>query len=353
MASTNKTESLTLNQWIGADKPKMEDFNFDNIKIDTAIAQVHADLAGKVDQVSGKGLSTNDYTNTDKAKLTALPENVYAKQEVYDRQESRDTFTNAVRKTISGTTLNLADVQDGTRLAALSIDGKTVETGTGTRSPDNPFALTGVGESGEISIVISDGTNSRTVNIPAPIPLYSTPSAKDTINAIDGIIKRNTIKIVLDGVTNGGGTFSLTSGELTNTLRFSYNNPNILNTPNVISVVSDKLPSSILSVDIDSELVAMHPSASHNLLFRFLKPRGISNVATLNIWLQSNPIIIVAQETAPVTETVTPQEIPLYYPGANISSTDDTKPTLSATYNRDLNKVITELQAAIITLGGH
>ena len=33
-------------------------------------------LAGKVDKVSGKGLSTNDYTNEDKTKLDAVPETI-------------------------------------------------------------------------------------------------------------------------------------------------------------------------------------------------------------------------------------------------------------------------------------
>ncbi len=30
MSSTNKTEVLRLNQWISSDKPKREDFNYDN-----------------------------------------------------------------------------------------------------------------------------------------------------------------------------------------------------------------------------------------------------------------------------------------------------------------------------------
>lgn len=38
MSSTNSTANLHLNQWAGFDKPKMEDFNQDNRKIDAAIA---------------------------------------------------------------------------------------------------------------------------------------------------------------------------------------------------------------------------------------------------------------------------------------------------------------------------
>lgn len=34
MASTYKTNYLGLNQFVGSDKPKMDDFNFDNETID-------------------------------------------------------------------------------------------------------------------------------------------------------------------------------------------------------------------------------------------------------------------------------------------------------------------------------
>lgn len=39
----------------------------------TKIANAVTDISGKVDKVTGKGLSTNDYTDTDKAKVTAVP----------------------------------------------------------------------------------------------------------------------------------------------------------------------------------------------------------------------------------------------------------------------------------------
>ncbi len=37
MPSTHKTPFLGLNKWLGSDKPKMEDFNTDNQKLDNAI----------------------------------------------------------------------------------------------------------------------------------------------------------------------------------------------------------------------------------------------------------------------------------------------------------------------------
>ena len=46
MSSTNKT-SLGLNQWINTDTPKMEDFNADNLKINTLIKNIKDYEQGK------------------------------------------------------------------------------------------------------------------------------------------------------------------------------------------------------------------------------------------------------------------------------------------------------------------
>ena len=47
--------------------------NFENI--DSAIQQVTADCNNKVDKVEGKGLSTEDYTTAEKTKLSGIQEN--------------------------------------------------------------------------------------------------------------------------------------------------------------------------------------------------------------------------------------------------------------------------------------
>lgn len=40
MPAANKTDNIELNQWLGNEYPKREDFNADNLKIDTAIKAV-------------------------------------------------------------------------------------------------------------------------------------------------------------------------------------------------------------------------------------------------------------------------------------------------------------------------
>lgn len=53
----------------------------------------HQDVSGKVDKVSGKGLSTNDYTDADKAKLAATPSFWVGTQAEYDAIAVKDNHT--------------------------------------------------------------------------------------------------------------------------------------------------------------------------------------------------------------------------------------------------------------------
>lgn len=51
---------------------------------DSGFLTDHQDISGKVDKVTGKGLSTNDYTNAAKAKVDAIPANPKYTDTVYD-----------------------------------------------------------------------------------------------------------------------------------------------------------------------------------------------------------------------------------------------------------------------------
>lgn len=74
--------------------------------ISDALTPVQTAISGKVDKVAGKGLSTNDFTNTDKANLsTALSKaNAAAPQST--------TYTKAQVNTALAAKLNIADVDD-------------------------------------------------------------------------------------------------------------------------------------------------------------------------------------------------------------------------------------------------
>lgn len=48
MSSTNKTQNLGLNSWIGADVPKREDFNNDNTILDSVISEHKSDAVSHI-----------------------------------------------------------------------------------------------------------------------------------------------------------------------------------------------------------------------------------------------------------------------------------------------------------------
>lgn len=50
MSSTNKTENLKLNSWIGSDKPKRTDFNYDNEVLDKVITEHKKDAVSHITQ---------------------------------------------------------------------------------------------------------------------------------------------------------------------------------------------------------------------------------------------------------------------------------------------------------------
>lgn len=56
MASSNKTETLGLNQWLGTDKPKRDDFNADNLAIDQAVKNLQESVDMAMGSYTGTGI---------------------------------------------------------------------------------------------------------------------------------------------------------------------------------------------------------------------------------------------------------------------------------------------------------
>lgn len=102
----NKVESSTTNG---------------NIRIDGTETQVY-DGSGKVDKVNGKGLSTNDYDNTDKAKVDKI-----------------DTTTTS----ISGNPISISGLKANQLAKNPIITLEPIQAGSGTPSPSNIRAISG------------------------------------------------------------------------------------------------------------------------------------------------------------------------------------------------------------------
>lgn len=104
----------------------------------------------KVDKVAGKGLSTNDYTDEDKAQLETNTSDIEAlKEENADLKEQlKDRQNNELKGTVSGTEIDLTDSADS-RVNEIGLSGNSVQETTegyqlfdknGTMTNDNRIA---------------------------------------------------------------------------------------------------------------------------------------------------------------------------------------------------------------------
>ena len=136
MSSTNKTQNLQLNQWVGTDPVIMSDFNADNAKIDAAVqANAEAIAAAKQEaasalaeaMASGVKIHTGTYTGNDKygANKTTITFPFQPKLVFISRQSGGDcsgplingcssglvflggTYANSLGLTWSGNTLSI------------------------------------------------------------------------------------------------------------------------------------------------------------------------------------------------------------------------------------------------------
>lgn len=84
-------------------------------------------------------------------------------------------YCNALKGTQEGKTLTISDAVEGTPLS-LSLYGATTETLANPdeeKSPDNPATLTGIGESGSVTVTVTDADGAEeTIEIPLEKPLY-------------------------------------------------------------------------------------------------------------------------------------------------------------------------------------
>ena len=85
--------SYTKTNWVNNSEPPISADNLN--KIEQGIYDATEGLAGKVDKVTGKGLSTNDYTDAEKTKLAGI-----------DMTTKQDTLVSGTNiKTINGSSL--------------------------------------------------------------------------------------------------------------------------------------------------------------------------------------------------------------------------------------------------------
>lgn len=113
MSSENKTQNIGLNKWQGNEYAKREDFVNDNLIIDREIKNLQTKTDKKVDKVSGKTLSTNDYTTEEKIKLNNIQEE--ANKYIHPNKHSLDMIVETPDKKImtNSERTKLTNIQSG------------------------------------------------------------------------------------------------------------------------------------------------------------------------------------------------------------------------------------------------
>lgn len=98
----------------------------------TRISELNTALQSKVNVVSGKGLSSNDYTNVDKQKVNAIPDNPQYTDTVYDDTDIRNIIAAKANKYKMKNVTLTASKWSGTTGSAfvyiINVDGVTTST---------------------------------------------------------------------------------------------------------------------------------------------------------------------------------------------------------------------------------
>ena len=169
--------SYTKTTWVDNSAPAINAENLN--KIEQGIYDATEGLADKVDKVTGKELSTNDYTDADKTKLTGI-----------DLSTKQDTLVSGTNiKTVNSTSLL------GSGDVAVQ---ETLVSGTNIKTINNTSLL------GSGNITIQGGGGGSTVSY-TPTVSSGTELGKINIDGTDNSVYAPTIPSAVSAFTNDAG----------------------------------------------------------------------------------------------------------------------------------------------------
>ena len=274
----------------------------------------------------------------------------------YTKQEAENYFAGAFLGKKTGSSISLDDVQANTFFRSLFVDGQTTETGTGAKSPDNPYTLSGTAK----FTVSEEAAQLQTYALTQP--LFSLPDATaDTFEMVAGVGTQKIRKVTW----NGSGNWALYAGsENSTTACFAAVIPSMADrlAGDETTSLCDKLNyvDKPIFVSSTSEGYWPHTSQIYNnaCYIRINKSRltgwddawtSTQKNAAFKLWLAANPITLLYELAVPVPFSSAPQQIQAYSPNSQLSVDSG---TVTVTYNRDSNQVLKKLENAIILQGG-
>lgn len=228
--STNPVQNKVVNAAIGAVS--------DLIGGKKVSEQISEAIAAKVDKVDGKGLSTNDYTTTEKNKLSGIASGAEVNQNAFSNITVGSTTIAADAKTdtltlVAGDNITLTPDATNDKITIAATDTKythpsyTARTGVPTANATPAF-----GGTFNVSQPVSDATghitaiNSRTITIPNSTATTSaaglmSAADKTTLDALDSYVGDKKVSVAIDeafdkaitGMSVSGKVITYTKGD--------------------------------------------------------------------------------------------------------------------------------------------
>jgi len=388
-------KELSSNDYTDAEKnkllnlPNRSDWDEDmNLKADAASVydRETADfkLSKKVDKEDGKGLSSNDYTDAEKTKLNALPQNSDFDRMLNSKQDKADNSFNTESKTVSGAINELKD----------SIDNK-IATGYTTEEKEKLAELPYKNELNEnFSNSLKEEKSGSSITLTDMSPIeheLDISLTSDTITDFSNVTVTRFGKNIIpypyinttkesNGVTytdNGDGTITV-SGNATAYSDFILYEGVPLMKNGYITFSAGKNHTNIAAVlglydNSDALISQFQVSNAYNDFVKIINLSDYPETVKWRISVKRNnngevsgtmyPQIEIGENESEYEKYVEPisfnveadgkvKGIASLYPATSFI-TDNKNVTINCKYNKDINKAFAELQQAINSLGGN
>ena len=295
-------------------------------------------------------------------------------------------YSNAVSNTVTGTSITVSDALSNDAVSDripldISIKGglkQVLADSSAAKSPSNIATITGVGESGSISLVINpENKDVRSFSVALPSPLYDLSGQKIAANvkstktrdiiSTDSIL-RCTHKVVLDDKFEwdflGGTRYSGATEFYTPAFDSNTSYPVQNGTCPVVSHMNSYLYGT--NSNASNENIWMEITGGGNGRTRILvKPEflsitdsdtGADKVAKLKNWLTAQktagmPVTMVYVMPAPITENFRAPKIDISSTAFTVTNNESAEMELK--YSRDINSALDEIRNAVLSLGGN
>ena len=352
-----------------------------------------ADKPVSTAQDAALALKTNNEDFTSHvAEFSAHKTDVDAHEEAFaaERQRFNPIYCNALFGSADGANITVSDAVEGTPLA-LTLYGKCTETLTDSsaeKSPDNPATITGIGESGSVTVTVTDADGTaKEIAIPLSAPLYGIKHpttgewlARDEIRVEDGkvFLIRNIGKIQ---ITENARNIAVYAGDKTFAEVYVIQDMATYGNTYGASGVHDKKRLAILSPLLKSGLINNNNtpkdiaigypgSYDRHICIRISRATlGVTSEATADeikaafkTWVSDYNsthdikfdvyYLMKTADTTDVTDTEAGQALLALVSQNGDTITNSESADMEITYNRDINKALAEINNAIIALGG-